>query len=76
MSWVLLILVGAAVGALGRLLHPGRELMGFFLTSLVGVVALVTAGLIFHSYWAYVVGVPVAAVIVWILARELQHPAV
>ena len=32
MFWVWLIVVGAVVGALGRLLHPGRDPMGILLT--------------------------------------------
>jgi uncharacterized membrane protein YeaQ/YmgE (transglycosylase-associated protein family) len=74
--WVWLIVVGGAVGALGRLLHPGRELIGFVVTILVGVVSLLIAGAIVSGFWAFVVGVPVAAVLVTLLARELRNPAV
>ncbi len=77
MFWVWLILVGAAVGVLGRLLHPGRELMGFFFTILVGIISLLVAGVIFgRGFWSFIVGVGVAAVLVTIIARMTTRPAV
>jgi uncharacterized membrane protein YeaQ/YmgE (transglycosylase-associated protein family) len=77
MFWVWLILVGAVVGVLGRLLHPGRELMGFLFTILVGIISLLVAGVIFgRGVWSFVVGVAVAAVLVTIIARFTTHPAV
>jgi uncharacterized membrane protein YeaQ/YmgE (transglycosylase-associated protein family) len=74
--WVWLIVVGALVGVLGRLLHPGREPMGFFFTMLVGIASLVIAGAILNGFWSFVVGVAVAAVLVTIIARFTTHPAV
>ncbi len=47
MHWVWLIIVGAAVGALGRLFHPGNDPMGWIVTILLGIASLVVAGLIF-----------------------------
>jgi uncharacterized membrane protein YeaQ/YmgE (transglycosylase-associated protein family) len=77
MFWVWLILVGAAVGVLGRLLHPGREPMGFLFTILVGIVSLLVAGAIFgRGFWSFVVGTAVAAVLVTIIARFTTRPAV
>jgi uncharacterized membrane protein YeaQ/YmgE (transglycosylase-associated protein family) len=77
MFWVWLILVGAVVGVLGRLLHPGRELMGFFFTILVGIISLLVAGVIFgRGFWSFVVGVAVAGVLVTIIARFTTRPAV
>lgn len=76
MSWVWLIVVGAVVGALGRLLHPGREPMGFLMTIGIGIVSLVVAGIIFSGFWAFVVGVIVAVILVYFFAREEEHPAV
>jgi len=75
-SWVWLIVVGAVVGALGRLLHPGREPMGFLMTIGIGIVSLVVAGIIFSGFWAFVVGVIVAVILVYFFAREEEHPAV
>jgi uncharacterized membrane protein YeaQ/YmgE (transglycosylase-associated protein family) len=76
MHWVWLILVGALVGVLGRLIHPGRELMGFLVTMLVGIASLLVAGAVFGGVWSFVVGVAVAAVLVTIFARFTTHPAV
>jgi uncharacterized membrane protein YeaQ/YmgE (transglycosylase-associated protein family) len=76
MHWVWLILVGAVVGVLGRLLHPGREPIGFLVTVLIGVVSLVIAGIIFNGFWAFLVGVVVAVILVTLFSRETTHPAV
>lgn len=70
MHWVWLIIVGAIVGLLGRLFHPGRDPMGFVLTTLVGVASLVVAGLIFSSgVLQFVVGIVVAVILVAIVGR-------
>ena len=58
MHWVWLIIVGAIVGALGRLFHPGRDPMGFIVTTLIGIAALVIAGAIFsNGVLEFVVGI-------------------
>jgi uncharacterized membrane protein YeaQ/YmgE (transglycosylase-associated protein family) len=46
---VWLIIVGLIVGALGRLLHPGKDALGWILTLVLGVVSLIIAGLIFSN---------------------------
>jgi uncharacterized membrane protein YeaQ/YmgE (transglycosylase-associated protein family) len=69
MHWIWLILVGALVGALGRLLHPGRDPMGWIVTILIGIASLVIAGLILSGFWAFVVGVIVAIVLVALVGR-------
>ena len=69
MHWIWLILVGALVGALGRLLHPGRDPMGWIVTVLIGIASLVIAGLILSGFWAFVVGVIVAIVLVALVGR-------
>ena len=70
MHWIWLILVGALVGALGRLLHPGRDPMGWIVTILIGIASLVIAGLIFSSGWLeFLVGVIVAIVLVALVGR-------
>ena len=76
MTWVWLVVVGAAVGVLGRLLHPGREAMGFVVTVLIGVISLVVAGLIFNGFWAFLIGVIVAVVLVTGYSYLTRHPAV
>jgi uncharacterized membrane protein YeaQ/YmgE (transglycosylase-associated protein family) len=77
MFWVWLIVVGAVVGVLGRLLHPGREPMGFLFTILVGIISLLVAGVIFgRGWWSFLVGVAVAALLVTLIARLTTRPAV
>ena len=69
MEWVLLIIVGAIVGALGRLFHPGRDAMGWIVTILIGIASLVVAGLIFDGILQFIVGVVVAIVLVALVGR-------
>ena len=70
MHWVWLIIVGIVVGLLGRLFHPGRDPLGFLLTTAIGVASLVVAGLIFSSgVLQFVVGIIVAVILVSIVAR-------
>jgi uncharacterized membrane protein YeaQ/YmgE (transglycosylase-associated protein family) len=70
MHWIWLIIVGAIVGALGRLLHPGRDPMGWILTILVGIASLVIAGLIFAStVLEFIVGIIVAVILVALISR-------
>jgi len=70
MHWVWLILVGALLGALGRLFHPGRDPMGWILTILIGIASLVIAGVIFSSGWLeFLVGIIVAVILVAIVGR-------
>ena len=70
MHWIWLIIVGAIVGALGRLLHPGSDPMGWILTIVLGIVSLIIAGLIFSSgVLQFVVGIIIAAVLLVIWSR-------
>ena len=69
MYWIWLIIVGALVGALGRLLHPGRDPMGFILTTVIGVASLLIAGSIFSGILGFVLGVIIAVVLVWLVGR-------
>ena len=70
MHWIWLIIVGAIVGALGRLLHPGRDPMGWILTIVLGIVSLIIAGVIFSSgVLQFIVGIIIAAVLLVIWSR-------
>ena len=70
MHWIWLIIVGAIVGALGRLFHPGRDPIGFIVTTLIGIASLVIAGLIFSNGWLeFIVGIIVAIVLVAVVGR-------
>ncbi|MGN6798432.1 MAG: GlsB/YeaQ/YmgE family stress response membrane protein [Gaiellaceae bacterium] len=76
MHWVWLIIVGLIVGALGRLLHPGKDPLGWILTLVLGVVSLIIAGLIFSSgVLEFVVGIIIAAVLLAIWARLAPRAA-
>ena len=70
MHWIWLIIVGALVGALGRLFHPGTDPMGWIVTILIGIASLVIAGVIFSSGWLeFLVGVVAAVILVAIVGR-------
>ena len=73
MEWIWLIIVGAIVGALGRLLHPGRDPMGWIVTIIIGVVSLLIAGAIISGFWGFVLGVIVAIVLVWLYGRFMTR---
>ena len=61
-----LIITGLIIGALGRLVHPGRDPMPIWLTTVIGIAAALISGLIFHSHHilGFVVAVIIAAVLV------------
>jgi len=69
MTWIWLIIVGAAVGALGRLFHPGSDPMGWILTIVIGIASLVVAGLIFGGALQFIVGIVVAVILVALVGR-------
>jgi uncharacterized membrane protein YeaQ/YmgE (transglycosylase-associated protein family) len=69
MSIIWFIIVGAVVGALGRLLHPGRDPMGWLLTIAIGIVSLLIAGLISDGWLALIIGIIVAVILVALVGR-------
>jgi uncharacterized membrane protein YeaQ/YmgE (transglycosylase-associated protein family) len=75
MLWFIISLLvgGLVVGALGRLLHPGRDPMSIWLTIGIGVVAMLVAGLVLRPLigfgGGFVTAVIVAVVLVWLYAR-------
>jgi uncharacterized membrane protein YeaQ/YmgE (transglycosylase-associated protein family) len=71
MHWVWLIIVGALVGALGRLFHPGADPMGWIVTIVLGIVALLIGGAIFSGFLGFVVGVIVAVVLTALYGRVI-----
>jgi uncharacterized membrane protein YeaQ/YmgE (transglycosylase-associated protein family) len=71
MHWIWLIIVGAIVGALGRLFHPGIDSMGIIATIVIGIVSLLIAGAIFSGFLGFVVGVIVAVILVALVGRFL-----
>jgi len=69
MHFIWFIIVGAVVGALGRLLHPGRDPMGWLLTIAIGVVSMLVAALISSGWLAFIIGVIVAVILVALVGR-------
>ena len=69
MHFIWFLIVGAVVGALGRLLHPGRDPMGWLLTIAIGVISMVIAAIISGGWLAFVIGVVIAIVLVALVAR-------
>ena len=73
------LVVGLLVGALGRLVVPGRQPIGCLLTVLLGIVGSVAGLAIAHrldvTWWLPVLAlqVAVAAVCVAIVASSLRH---
>jgi uncharacterized membrane protein YeaQ/YmgE (transglycosylase-associated protein family) len=70
-----LIIVGLIVGALGRLLHPGRDPMGLGVTIAIGIIAMLVAGLLFRGVLGFIVGVLVAIALVALYARFMAPGA-
>jgi uncharacterized membrane protein YeaQ/YmgE (transglycosylase-associated protein family) len=69
MHFIWFLIVGAVVGALGRLLHPGRDPMGWLLTIAIGVVSMLIAAIISSGIWAFIIGVVVAVILVALAGR-------
>jgi uncharacterized membrane protein YeaQ/YmgE (transglycosylase-associated protein family) len=69
MHFIWFLIVGAVVGALGRLLHPGHDPMGWILTIAIGVVSMLIAAIISSGWLAFVIGVVIAVVLVAIVGR-------
>ena len=69
------IIIGVIVGALARLVIPGRQNMGMLLTIGLGIVGAVVGGLITrailgdgHSIITFIVSVAVAALLVYLVS--------
>ena len=72
MEIIWLIIVGLIVGALGRLVNPGRDPMGWLLTIAIGVASVLLVGLLLPDdweFWRFVVAVIVAAILVTVVGR-------
>jgi uncharacterized membrane protein YeaQ/YmgE (transglycosylase-associated protein family) len=64
MHWIWFIIVGAVVGALGRLLHPGSDPMGWLLTIGIGILSMIVAAAISSGWVAFAIGVVIAVLLV------------
>jgi uncharacterized membrane protein YeaQ/YmgE (transglycosylase-associated protein family) len=77
MHWIWFLIVGAIVGALGRLFHRGSDPMGWLMTVAIGVVSMIVAAAISSGWLAFVIGVIVAVLLVALVGRYRsgQRPA-
>jgi uncharacterized membrane protein YeaQ/YmgE (transglycosylase-associated protein family) len=66
---IALIIVGLIVGALARLFHPGREPMGLGLTFLVGVAAVILAGILIGGVLGFILAVVIGVGLVALVGR-------
>jgi uncharacterized membrane protein YeaQ/YmgE (transglycosylase-associated protein family) len=68
-----LIISGLIIGALGRLVHPGRDPMPIWLTILIGIAASLIAGLIIgHSLLSFIIAVAIAAGLVALIGSQYR----
>ncbi len=73
MNVIVLLIVGLVVGALGRAVVPGKQSMPIWLTMLIGVGALLLAGLVLNGLLIeIIVGTLVAAAIIAVTQGALQ----
>ena len=66
-----LIIAGIIVGALGRLINPGPDPMGWLVTIAIGVAAVLIVGLLISGVLGWILAVIVAAVVVTLVQRFL-----
>lgn len=66
-----LIIVGLIVGALGRLINPGPDPMGWLVTIAIGVASVLIVGLLIGGVLGFILAVIVAAVLVMLVQRML-----
>jgi uncharacterized membrane protein YeaQ/YmgE (transglycosylase-associated protein family) len=75
MHWVWLVIVGAIVGALGRLFHPGADPMGWVVTIAIGIISLLIGGAISSGFWGFVIGVVIAVALTALYGRVMAGRA-
>ena len=66
-----LIIGGLIVGALGRLLNPGPDPLGWIVTIAIGIGAMLLVGLLIGGVLGFILAVIVAAVLVTLVQRVL-----
>jgi uncharacterized membrane protein YeaQ/YmgE (transglycosylase-associated protein family) len=67
-----LIVIGLIVGALARLFHPGRDAMGLGLTFLIGIAAVIVAGLLLPGVWGFILAIVIGVVLVALVGRLMS----
>lgn len=58
MSWITTIVIGFVIGVLAKILHPGKENLGFIMTTLLGIGGSALAGFVGQQAGWYQVGEP------------------
>ena len=58
MGWIATIIVGFIVGVFAKFLHPGKDNLGFIMTSLLGIGGAFLAGVVGQTMGWYEVGQP------------------
>jgi uncharacterized membrane protein YeaQ/YmgE (transglycosylase-associated protein family) len=70
-----LVIVGLIIGALGRLVHPGKDPIPIWLTIVIGVAAAIIAGLLISGLLGFILAVIIAAVLVALLGTGYRARA-
>ncbi len=78
---VVAIVTGAIIGALGRLIVPGRNPIGIGMTILLGIIGAIVGGLIGHAaglgfILTFIIEVAVAAVLVYLISGRRSRSRV
>ena len=78
---VVAIITGIIIGALGRLVVPGRNPIGLGLTMLFGIIGAIVGGLIGHAAHlggivTFIIEVLVAAALVYLASGRSRHSRV
>jgi uncharacterized membrane protein YeaQ/YmgE (transglycosylase-associated protein family) len=70
-----LIVAGLIIGALGRLVHPGKDPMPIWLTIVIGIAAALIAGLLIGGVLGFILAVIIAAVLVAVIGGTYRARA-
>ena len=68
---IALIIGGLIVGALGRLINPGPDPMGWLVTIAIGIASMLVVGLLVGGVIGFILAVIVAAVLVTLVQKVL-----
>ena len=71
MNIIGLIIGGLIVGALGRLINPGPDPMGWIVTIGIGIASMLIVGLLIGGWLGFILAVIVAVVLVSVVQKIL-----
>jgi uncharacterized membrane protein YeaQ/YmgE (transglycosylase-associated protein family) len=71
MNIIGLIIGGLIVGALGRLINPGPDPMGWIVTIGIGIASMLIVGLLIGGWLGFILAVIVAVVLVSVVQKVL-----